>query len=55
MGFLDYLHGTSNRFNESKHCLRDRLLLSLTPVRQLVPEDVKRKSDDKEEEDSLAD
>lgn len=38
MGILDYFHGTSDNYLKSKYCKRDRLLLSITPIRTLVPD-----------------
>lgn len=37
MGFLDFLHGTSDRYLQSRYYLRDALLLKTTPMRILVP------------------
>lgn len=41
MGFLDYLHGTSERYNKSTQAKRDKLLLSLRPMKELIPEEGK--------------
>jgi len=43
LGVLDRLHGTDSIFRQSKAYERHFLSLSLVPVRQLVPDDPKRK------------
>lgn len=38
MGFLDYFHGTSERYFKSKYSKRHQVLLSLTPMKILIPD-----------------
>ena len=39
LGILDLLHGTDDRYRDSKHFLRDFVSFSFTPVREIVPDD----------------
>uniref|UniRef100_A0A4D5RDX9 Putative fatty acid hydroxylase domain-containing protein 2 n=2 Tax=Ixodes scapularis TaxID=6945 RepID=A0A4D5RDX9_IXOSC len=43
LGVLDRLHGTDNQFRQTKAYRRHLLLLSLVPLRELYPENSKRK------------
>lgn len=38
LGVLDYLHGTDRVFRQSKAYQRHRVLLSLTPLSESIPE-----------------
>ncbi|NXF29350.1 FXDC2 protein, partial [Nyctibius bracteatus] len=42
LGVLDYLHGTDTVFRQTKAYERHRVLLSLTPLSESIPEDPKR-------------
>ncbi|RWS18811.1 fatty acid hydroxylase domain-containing protein 2-like protein [Leptotrombidium deliense] len=44
LGILDRFHGTDNMFRNSKVYERHILLLSLVPIKQLYPDDLKHKS-----------
>jgi hypothetical protein len=41
-GFLDWLHGTDKLFRESINGKRHIILSTLTPARDLIPDDVKK-------------
>jgi len=46
LGVLDRLHGTDSIFRQSKAYERHFMMLSLVPVRQLIPDDPKREKSD---------